>query len=66
MGSGEWRGDAPPGGPNLERSIALALVKGGLGKKGHKVYAPLEGGKTIGCTITGPVFLDPDGERFRG
>ncbi len=52
--------------PNLERSIALALVKGGLGKKGQKVYAPLEGGKTIGCTITGPVFLDPDGERFRG
>ncbi len=52
--------------PNVGRSIALALVKGGLGKKGQKVYAPLEGGKTIGCTITGPVFLDPNGERLRG
>ena len=52
--------------PNLERSIALAMIKGGRGKTGQRVFAPLEGGKTVACTITGPVFLDPEGERLRG
>ncbi|MCH6587539.1 MAG: sarcosine oxidase subunit alpha family protein [Proteobacteria bacterium] len=52
--------------PNLERSFALGLVKGGRAKMGHKLLAPLVGGKTVACTITRPVFLDPDGERLRG
>ncbi len=52
--------------PNLGRSIALALVKGGRGKTGQKVHAPLEDGRTVGCTITEPAFLDPQGERLRG
>ncbi len=52
--------------PNLERSIALGLVKGGLGRKGERVFAPLEGGKTVACTIADPVFIDPEGERLRG
>jgi sarcosine oxidase subunit alpha len=52
--------------PNLGRSFALALVKGGRDKTGERVFAPLEGGKTLACTITEPVFLDPDGERLRG
>ena len=52
--------------PNLERSFALALVKGGRAKMGHKLVSPLVGGKTVACTITRPVFLDPDGERLRG
>ncbi|MCH8926857.1 MAG: sarcosine oxidase subunit alpha, partial [Proteobacteria bacterium] len=52
--------------PNLERSFALALVKGGRAKMGHKLLSPLAGGKTVACTITRPVFLDPDGERLRG
>jgi len=52
--------------PNLNRSIALALIKGGLARKGEKVLAPLADGRTVACTITDPVFLDPEGERLRG
>ena len=51
--------------PNLGRSIALALVKGGHAKKGQQIMAPLEGGKVVTCTVTDPVFFDPDGERLR-
>jgi len=52
--------------PNCERSIAMALIKGGLGKKGQRLYAPLDGGKTIVCSIAqSPVFFDPEGERLR-
>ena len=51
--------------PNLGRSFALALVEGGHHKHGHKVFAPMPGGKTIACTITNPVFFDPEGERLR-
>ena len=53
--------------PNCGRSIAMALVKGGLEKKGQKIYAPLAGGKVVACTIAeSPVFWDPEGERLRG
>ena len=52
--------------PNLGRSIALALIKGGRSRHGEKIHAPLAGGKTITCEITGPVFFDPEGERLRG
>ncbi|MDX1575383.1 MAG: glycine cleavage T C-terminal barrel domain-containing protein, partial [Kiloniellales bacterium] len=52
--------------PNVGRSIALALVKGGLAKKGHKLTAPLLDGRKIGCTVVDPVFFDPEGERLRG
>ena len=52
--------------PNLERSIALGLIKGGLSRKGERVFAPLESGKTVACTIAEPVFIDPEGERLRG
>jgi sarcosine oxidase subunit alpha len=52
--------------PNVGRSIALALVKGGLAKTGETLTAPLLDGRKIGCTITGTVFFDPEGERQRG
>jgi sarcosine oxidase subunit alpha len=52
--------------PNVGRSIALALIKGGRGKIGQRVHAPLEGGKTVACTIAETVFFDPEGERLRG
>ena len=52
--------------PNLGRSIALALVKGGRDKLGETLHAPLEGGKSVACEITGPVFFDPEGARLRG
>ncbi len=52
--------------PNCGRSIAMALVKGGLARKGQTLYAPLEGGKTIACKIAeSPVFFDPEGERMK-
>jgi len=52
--------------PNLGRSIALALVKGGLARKGETIFAPLADGRVVPCAMTDPVFLDPEGERLRG
>ena len=49
--------------PNLGRSIALALVKGGLNKKGKKIFAPMPG-KTVEVEISNPVFIDPTNERL--
>ena len=49
--------------PNLGRSIALALVKGGIEKKGSTIYAPLPN-KNIEVEITNPVFIDPLNERL--
>ncbi len=47
----------------LERSIAMAVVKGGLDKMGDKVYMPQVDGTTIEAEICSPVFYDPKGER---
>jgi sarcosine oxidase subunit alpha len=47
----------------LDRSIAMAVVKGGLNRMGEKVYLPLADGTTIAATISSPIFLDPEGER---
>ena len=49
--------------PNLGRSIALALVKEGIKKKGLTIYAPMPN-KTIEVEITNPVFIDPSNERL--
>ena len=49
--------------PNLGRSIALALVKEGLKKKGKKIYAPMPN-ETIEVEICNPVFIDPSNERL--
>jgi sarcosine oxidase, subunit alpha len=51
---------------NLGRSIALAVVRSGLTRKGETVHLPLEGGRTIRAEITGTVFYDPEGERLNG
>ena len=50
--------------PNLGRSIALALVKEGIKKKGLTIFAPMPN-KTIEVEITNPVFIDPSNERLR-
>ncbi|UEM03156.1 sarcosine oxidase subunit alpha [Skermanella rosea] len=50
----------------LGRSIALALVSDGFNRMGQDVYAPLEGGKTVKCAVTKPVFYDPEGVRLHG
>ena len=49
--------------PNLGRSIALALVKSGLNKKGTKLIVPTSN-KSIEVEITDPVFIDPKNERL--
>ncbi len=53
--------------PNCGHSIALALVKGGLARKGQKLYAPVADGRVIACRVAeSPVFFDPKGERLSG
>jgi len=49
--------------PTLNRSIAMALVRGGLARMGERVFVFMHGARTAGATITSPVFFDPEGER---
>ena len=49
----------------LGRTFALALVKGGRGRVGETVYAPLPDG-LVAATITDPVFYDKEGRRRDG
>ena len=49
--------------PNLGRSFALALIKGGINKKGYKLLAPMPN-KTIEVEIVNPVFIDPSNTRL--
>ena len=51
--------------PTMNRSIALALVKGGRSRMGQSLTAFGTDGRAVPCTITSPVFFDPEGERFR-
>ncbi|WP_233850023.1 sarcosine oxidase subunit alpha family protein [Paraburkholderia sp. HD33-4] len=49
--------------PILKRSIALAVVKGGLDRMGQSVTIPLSSGKQIAAKIASPVFYDTEGVR---
>ncbi len=49
--------------PILKRSIAMAVVKGGLGKMGNVVTIPLGNGKQLTAKITSSVFYDSEGAR---
>jgi len=49
--------------PILNRSIALALVKDGLGKMGESVAVTLESGGYASAKIHSTVFYDPEGAR---
>ena len=49
--------------PNLNKSIALAVVKGGKNMMGKKLYIPMEN-KTISVTVADPVFLDKENKRL--
>jgi sarcosine oxidase subunit alpha len=51
--------------PNLGRSIALALVKGGRARMGETLWAAMPAG-TVAVKVAEPVFLDPKGERLHG
>lgn len=48
---------------NLNRSIAMGFIKGGLNRMGEKVFYPLADGRVIEAEICNPVFFDPKGER---
>ena len=49
--------------PNLNKSIALAVVKSGKKLKGKKMFVPMKN-KTIVVTITDTVFLDKENKRL--
>ena len=49
--------------PNLKKSIALAVVKGGKSMMGQKLIIPMEK-KTINVTVTDSVFLDKENKRL--
>ena len=49
----------------LERTFALALIKGGRQLIGRTVLAPLND-RTIAATVTEPIFYDPEGTRRDG
>ena len=49
--------------PNLNKSIALAVVKGGKDMMGKKLFIPMED-KTINVTVSNPVFFDQTNERL--
>ena len=49
--------------PNLNKSIALAVVKSGKKLKGQKLYVPMKN-KTINVTITDTIFLDKENKRL--
>jgi sarcosine oxidase, subunit alpha len=49
--------------PILQRSIALAVVKGGLDRMGERVTIPLADGRRIAATIASTVFYDKEGAR---
>lgn len=51
----------------LRHSIALALVSGGLSRKGQELLAldPLHA-QAVRVKVVEPIFIDPTGERLRG
>ena len=49
--------------PNLNKSIALAVVRGGKNLMGKKLFIPMEN-KTISVTVADPVFLDKENKRL--
>ncbi len=49
--------------PTLGRSIALALVRGGLARLGESAQIALADGGTVRAVISSPVFYDAEGAR---
>ena len=49
--------------PNLKKSIALAVVRGGKKMMGQKLLIPMED-RTINVTIVDPVFFDKENKRL--
>ena len=49
--------------PNLKKSIALGVVRGGKNMMGQKLIIPMEK-KNINVTVSDPVFLDKENKRL--
>ena len=49
--------------PNLNKSIALAVVRSGKKMLGQKLFVPMEN-KTINVTVTDSVFFDKENKRL--
>ena len=49
--------------PTLDRSIAMALIEGGIGRMGEMLEFPVSEEKTIRARVVDPVFLDKEGAR---
>ena len=49
--------------PNLNKSIALGVVRGGKNMIGQKLIIPMEK-KNINVTVSDPVFFDKENERL--
>jgi sarcosine oxidase subunit alpha len=49
--------------PTLGRSIAMALIAGGAGRRGELLSFPVSRERTIRATVVDPVFLDKEGKR---
>ena len=49
--------------PNLNKSIALAVVRNGKNMMGQKLFIPMEN-KNISVTIVDPVFFDKENVRL--
>ena len=49
--------------PNLNKSIALAVVKDGKNMRGKKLFIPMEN-KNISVTVANPVFFDKKNEKL--
>lgn len=48
--------------PELGRSIAMAVVRGGAQREGQRLFA-MAGGRITPVKVVSPVFVDPKGER---
>ena len=49
--------------PNLNKSIALAVVRSGKNMKGKKLIIPMEN-KNINVTVSDTIFLDKENKRL--
>ena len=49
--------------PNLNKSIALAVLKNGKKLKGQKMFVPMEN-KIINVIVTDTVFFDKENKRL--
>ena len=49
--------------PNLNKSIALAVVRSGKKMLGQKLFVPMEN-KTINVTVTDSAFFDKENKRL--